>query len=101
MTLEKCVVREIADCKVCDAGKATITDRRGIEFPILREWEHRNVLYNSLPTCMSDCRDELSRYGIDNRHFLFTTETQKEVDAVIEAFQKGAPLSKKVRRLLK
>ena len=101
MTLEKCVIREIGDCKVCDAGKATITDRRGIEFPILREWEHRNVLYNSLPTCMSDCRDELSRYGIDNRHFLFTTETQKEVDAVIEAFQKGAPLSKKVRRLLK
>ena len=101
MTLEKCVIREIAGCQICDAGNAKITDRRGIEFPILREWEHRNVLYNSLPTCMSDRTDELERYGIENRHFIFSDETPKEVDAVIEAFEQGLPLPKKVRRLSK
>ena len=101
MTLEKCVIREIADCRTCDADQATVTDRRGIEFPILREWEHRNVVYNSLPTCMSDRTDELERYGIENRHFIFSDETPEEVDGVIEAFERGLPLSKKVRRLSK
>jgi putative protease len=101
MTLEKCVIREIADCRACDTDTVKITDRRGIEFPVLREWEHRNVIYNSLPTCMSDRIEELARYGIQNRHFIFTDETPREVDEVIHAFEHGLPLSKKVRRLSK
>lgn len=101
MTLEKCVIREIADCRACDTDTVKITDRRGIEFPVLREWEHRNVIYNSLPTCMSDRTEELARYGIQNRHFIFTDETPREVDEVIHAFEHGLPLSKKVRRLSK
>ncbi|MBQ9760366.1 MAG: U32 family peptidase [Clostridia bacterium] len=101
MTLEKCVIRELADCTVCDRGEARMTDRRGIEFPILREWKHRNVVYNSLPTCMSDRIEELCRYGISNRHFIFSNETPREVDEVIEAFEKGLSLPKKVRRMLK
>ena len=99
MTLEKCVIREVAGCKVCDEGRAVITDRRGVTFPVLREWEHRNVIYNSLPTCMSDREDELERFGILNRHFFFTTESPKEVDAVIEAFESHTPLGTTVRRL--
>lgn len=99
MTLEKCVAREVADCKTCDRGEVTITDRRGITFPVLREWEHRNVICNSLPTCMSDRSGELEHYKIQNRHFIFTTETPQQVDAVIEAFEKHLPLDGKVRRL--
>jgi putative protease len=101
MTLEKCVIREIADCRACDAGGVRLTDRRGVEFPVLREWEHRNVICNSLPTCMSDRADELFRFGISNRHFIFTIETPDEVDAVIEAFENGLPLPERVRRLSK
>ena len=99
MTLEKCVIREVADCKTCDANAATMTDRKGITFPLLREWKHRNLVLNSLPTCMSDKPEELLRFGITNRHFIFTVESPREVDAVIEAFQKGLPLDQKVRRL--
>ncbi len=101
MTLEKCVIREIADCNACNQNGVRICDRRGVEFPVLREWEHRNVIYNSLPTCMSDRTDELLRFGISNRHFLFTDETPAEVDEVIEAFESGAPLPVRVRRLSK
>ncbi len=101
MTLEKCAIREIADCDACKTNTVRITDRRGVEFPILREWEHRNVICNSLPTCMSDRLEELDRFGIQNRHFIFSTETPKEVDAVIEAFENGLPLVQKVRRLSK
>jgi putative protease len=99
MTLEKCVIKEIADCNTCNADRAILTDRRGITFPVLREWEHRNVVYNSLPTCMSDKEDLLLRNKISNRHFLFSTESKSEAKRVISAHQTHSPLSGNVRRL--
>ncbi len=99
MTLEKCAIREVSDCNACAAGRAVLTDRRGISFPILREWEHRNVIYNSLPTGMSDRLSELKRAGIANRHFLFSNETPEQVDAVIKAYSAGEALPYPVRRI--
>ena len=99
MTLEKCVIREIADCRSCEANSVKLRDRRGVEFPVLREWEHRNVIYNSIPTCMSDREDALARAKVTARHFLFTSETAREVDAVIEAHEKHLSLRGNVRRI--
>ena len=99
MTLEKCVIRELADCDTCRGGTVHMVDRKGISFPVLREWEHRNVVYNSLPTSMSDREDLLARYGIVNRHYLFSDESAKDVDAVIHAHAHQQPLGCPVRRL--
>ena len=99
MTLEKCVIREIADCRQCATNRVTLRDRRGVEFPILREWEHRNVIYNSLPTCMSDREESLSRAGVTARHFLFTVESPDEVDEIIRAHQQGTTIAGQVRRI--
>ncbi len=98
LTLEKCVIREIADCEVCKSGRAALRDRRGVSFPVLREWEHRNVVYNSLPTCMSDRSDALDRAKLSARHFIFSTETPDEVDRVVRAFRTASPLPSQVRR---
>ncbi len=99
MTLEKCAIREIADCRQCATNRVTLRDRRGVEFPILREWEHRNVIYNSLPTCMSDREESLSRAGVTARHFLFTVESPDEVDEIIRAHQQGTSIAGQVRRI--
>ncbi len=99
MTLEKCVIRDIADCRVCAKNKALLHDRRGVDFPVLREWEHRNVIYNSLPTVMSDREAELCRSGITSHHFLFSVETSAEVDRVIDAYEAHTPIPGTVRRL--
>ena len=103
MTLEKCVIKELYGdkraCEICTENKAEMKDRRGFIFPIIRESEHRNIVLNSLPTCMSDRQDELVRAKITDRHFLFYTESQIEVDAVIEAYKKSIPLNGKVRRI--
>ncbi len=99
MTLEKCVGKEVADCNACRENRLTLKDRRGVSFPVLREWEHRNVVYNSLPTSMSDRLDALSRAGIVSQHFLFSTETPHEVDEVIEAFLHARPIKGQVRRI--
>jgi putative protease len=104
MLLEKCAICEVSGCK----GKSTkqlcyaeLTDRKGVTFPMLREGLHRNVIYNSLPTNMSDRADELTRYGISSKHFIFSTEDKGEIERVISAFKANAPLPQQVRRINK
>ena len=103
MTLEKCVIKalygEKDGCKICSQNKAEMKDRRGFIFPILREPDHRNVVFNSLPTNMSDRQKELTASGIVDRHFLFTTETPSEVDRIIEEHRKESAPEGKVRRI--
>ncbi|MBE6589640.1 MAG: U32 family peptidase [Ruminococcaceae bacterium] len=99
MTLEKCVIREVADCDVCGKGQAKLCDRRGTSFPVLREWKHRNVIYNSLPTCMSDRLGVLRSAGLSAQHFIFSTETREEVARVIRAFREERALPFPVRRI--
>lgn len=101
MLLEKCVSKEISTCERCTSGKTTLTDRRGITFPVLREYEHRSVIYNSAPTYMADRESDLQRAGIVNRHFIFSTETKIDVDKVIRAHKNNSPASEgdKIRRI--
>ena len=99
MVLEKCIGKDIADCSTCNSGKMQLTDRRGVSFPVLRELDHRSVIYNSVPTGMSDRAHELDRAGITNRHFIFSTETARQIDAVINAYKNGEPLPVQVRRI--
>lgn len=101
MLLEKCVLKEISTCERCTSGKTTLTDRRGITFPVLREYEHRSVIYNSAPTYMADRESDLQRAGIVNRHFIFSTETKLDIDKVIGAHKNHSPASEgdKIRRI--
>jgi putative protease len=103
MLLEKCVGKEIGDCARCASGKNTLTDRRGEKFPVFRiegaNGAHRNSLCNSRPTVMSDRRAELRAARITAGHYIFTTETPDEVDAVIRAYKNGTSLGDKVRRI--
>ena len=99
MTLEKCVAKELSGCQACQSDRVVLVDRKGIAFPVLREWEHRSVVYNSLPTSMSDKEDLLIRNGISNRHYIFSNETAERVDAVIRAYRSGTPVGGTVRRL--
>ena len=100
MTVEKCVISEVADCTACAAGKATLTDRKGIKFPVFREADHRNVIYNSFPTYMADREDELIKNRIRSRHFIFSDETPTQVDGVIRRYkEKTPPEDSRVRRI--
>ena len=103
MTLEKCVIKELYGdknaCKVCSEGGAEMRDRRGFVFPVVREYPHRNIVLNSLPTSMSDRQEELERARISDRHFIFTVESADEVDEVVADFKKSRAPSCKVRRI--
>ncbi|MBQ8409782.1 MAG: U32 family peptidase [Clostridia bacterium] len=103
MTLEKCVTKELygdkKGCEICSRGEAEMKDRRGFVFPVIREFPHRNIVLNSLPTQMSDREQELASAGVTDRHFLFTVESPYEVDRVIEDYKLHRAPGGKVRRI--
>jgi collagenase-like PrtC family protease len=102
MTLEKCVIKEIADCKRCEReGFVYLVDRKGVRFGVRREYKHRNLIFNSVPVYMADRADELCKYKIDGWHFIFSDESRKEVDEVIDAYISHRAPSTSVRRILK
>lgn len=99
MILEKCIIRDSADCNTCQRGKATLLDRRGTAFPVRRVYRHRNVIYNSLPTDMTDREAALQSAHIHNRHFIFSVEAPAAVDAVIARQARHLPADGPVRRI--
>lgn len=114
MLLEKCAIRELYRRKsprdvcrdICAQNAARLKDRMGKTFPVLREalpdgTGHRNVVYNSLPTGMSDRMGDLSRALLGTHHFLFTVETSALVEQVIAAYREETPLPEEVRRIAK
>ena len=98
MLTERCFITENLGCRNCSS--ASLTDRRGEKFPIIREFEHRNLILNSAVTYIGDRVGELAKYRIDERHFIFSTERGAEIVAALRSFYAGKPLNtKNVRRI--
>ena len=91
MVTERCFIKENFGCERCD--KAFLTDRRGERFPLMREFEHRNLILNSAVTYMGDKRAELARMRIDSEHFIFTNEIADQALRALRAYDLGAPLT--------
>ena len=97
MLTERCFIRDSFGCDRC--GKASLTDRTGAKFPMLREFEHRNLILNSTPTYMGDKESELKAAGLSSHHFIFTVESAKEISEIISAYKNKKSLSYPVRRM--
>lgn len=99
MTLEKCVAKEISSCKSCMENSVFLTDRTGARFGVVREWKHRSVIYNSVPTYVADTQSELFGAGVGEWVFIFSDEGKKEVDLVISAYKNKSRANFAVRRI--
>ncbi len=99
MLLEKCAIKEISGCEKCFRGEARLKDRMGEFFPVFKEGEHRNIVYNSRVTYMADRQKELVDAKILHGHFIFTTEKPREIDNIIDAYKKGRATELAVRRI--
>ncbi len=91
MLTERCFISESFGCESC--GSAAFEDRRREKFPVIREWEHRNVILNSRVTYMGDKRAELLRRGNVLEHFIFSTETPREAASAIADYTAGRKMS--------
>ena len=97
MLTERCFIKENFGCDKC--GGATLEDRTGKSFPILKEYGHRNLILNSLPTYMGDKKDELKNAKISHAHFVFTIESGKQIKNISSSYMKGEKLPFEVRRI--
>lgn len=103
MLTERCILRgnaaPSANCSICEGKSYRLTDRTSAEFPIVREWQHRNVILNSCPVWMADRMDAVFNTGIRHTHFIFTTESAADVDRVTDAYEARLGPSSRVRRI--
>jgi len=100
MTLEKCVIRDLYSCEECAKNSIlTLIDRKGIGFPLTRAFEHRNIMYNSVPIFMQDKKDELQKYRIEGKHYIFTDETPERICRILS--DRSASADGAVRRISK
>jgi putative protease len=97
MLTERCFIKENFGCDKC--GKAALCDRKGAHFPMMREWRHRNIIFNSTYTYMGDKKDELRAARISSEHYIFSTESASEIRSLLFAKRSGKPLGAQVRRV--
>jgi hypothetical protein len=48
---------------------------------------------------MADKKKMLKEKGIENQHFIFTTENKKEAEEIIFAYQKALPREGNIKRI--
>ncbi len=97
MLTERCFIKENFGCQRCN--KAHLEDRMGERFPIIREFEHRNLIMNSRITYMGDKKAELASARLTRGHFIFSSESPEEIIRLLGAYQGGERLPYEVRRL--
>jgi hypothetical protein len=97
MLTERCFIKENFGCERC--GKASLQDRMGECFPLMREFDHRNLILNSRLTYMGDKKSELAAARLTRGHFIFSVESGNEIIDLLSAYYESKPLPFEVRRL--
>ena len=87
MTTENCIIKNAGKC-INYKGKDLLSDKNA-SFDVVCEFGHRNVILNSVPINLSDKMKEFSGKDIKGLEFLFTMESKKEIENIIESYQKG------------
>ena len=77
MYFRVCPMQGEHGCAGCN-GTGSLTDRKGVSFPVLCERKRYSVLHNSVPL---DARGQLK--GIDFETLYFSTETREQCERVI------------------
>lgn len=95
MLLRNCPQKSVDGCLKCN-GKSVLTDRKGIEFPLLCQSKKYSVLHNSVPLYIGD--KNLS--SLDFVTFYFTIEDKKDCEKIYQSYLNGkAPDGKKTNGL--
>lgn len=92
MVTENCLIRNRTGQCACMSGPTKLLDRKGEEFPIVRDCGTcRNLILNGKKLYWLDRREDWTGLGLYALRLLFTTENAREVDQVLRAYQSGAP----------
>ncbi len=87
MYMRACPQRGFDGCGKCN-GNTTLTDRKGIQFPLLCHNKEYSVLHNSIPLYIGDKNLSALDFGI----LYFTTETKEECKKIFDICKKSLSL---------
>ena len=86
MVSDQCVISR-SEGK-CNCGQpAQLSDRMGSVFPVVREFEHRNVIYNSKKLWLTDKLDDVRSAGLWAMRLMFTTESARECVEILKSYK--------------
>jgi len=86
MVSEQCVVSAAGNGCTCDSG-ASLADRMGSNFPIVKEFGCRNVILNAHKLFLADKPEDLAACGLWACRLMFTTESPRECALVTKAYK--------------
>ncbi len=90
MLMRACPQKCEIGCSKCN-GKSVLTDRKGIDFPLLCQNKKYSVLHNSIPLYIGD--KNLS--NLDFATFYFTIETKEKCEEIYKAYLNGKNINGK------
>ena len=86
MVSDQCIISRSEGRCNCQ-NPSQLSDRMGSVFPVVREFEHRNVIYNSKKLYLADKRDDIYGAGLWGIRLMFTTEGARECVEVAKSFK--------------
>lgn len=85
MHTENCIISNTVPCGNKSYCKGVLADKTGARFTILREYAHRNNVYNSVPTYLLDKTVDLG--AVDAHVLFFTDENEDAVLDILYAYE--------------
>jgi len=86
MLSRNCPVKNHIGCEACRKN-GSLTDRKGISFPVVCSPYPCVEVLNSVPIYMAERMQELK---IDFAHFYFSTESRQQAEQIIALYEQGA-----------
>ena len=86
MISDQCVISRAAGKCNCQTP-AQLSDRMGSVFPVVREFDHRNVIYNAHKLFLADKLDDVYNTGVWGMRLMFTTESARECVEVAKRYK--------------
>lgn len=85
MVSDQCIIsRSSGQCN-CQ-NPAQLSDRMGMIFPVVREYDHRNVIYNARKLFLADKKDDIYGANLWGMRLMFTTESARECVEVAKCY---------------
>lgn len=85
MVSDQCIIYNSAGRHNCQTPGQLI-DRRGLSFPVVKEFGCRNVIYNAHKLYLADKMDDIYPAGLWGLRMLFSTESPRECVEVVKGY---------------
>jgi len=85
MVSDQCVISRSAGHCNCQVPTA-LTDKKGMMFPVVKEFGCRNVIYNGHKLWLSDKQDDVYSSGIWGQRMIFSNESPRECVEVVKGY---------------